>query len=159
MTPRAFVGGEETENMLVTLPQLRDSECHGNGLFTSRFAYNGEFDIWGRNAPYNQAYFDLGPYGSYGVCDGPQQLMSRMGDLILSDPRPFVVLFDHVTKDPDNIGIGGGWRWHKWGDYIGNGSPTCEHLDDEKEFPDGVWVYHVYDVTGQRIIHYPESPA
>mgnify|MGYP000984510367 FL=1 len=53
-----------------------------------------------------------------------------------------------MPKNPDNKGKGGGWRWHKWGEYLGNGTPTCEHLDDEDEFNDGVYVYHMYIVDG-----------
>jgi hypothetical protein len=55
-------------------------------------------------------------------------------------------MFTHVPKEPENAGRGGGWRWHKWGPYIGKGEPTTEYLDDEDGFADGVYVYHFYVV-------------
>ena len=85
-------------------------------------------------------------FSSWGVCDSPAQfkdtpLYARMA----SDPRPMCVFFVHVAKDPDSEG--GGWRWHKWGQYIGLGTPSCEYLDDEEKFDDGVYTYHAYLVA------------
>jgi hypothetical protein len=39
-----------------------------------------------------------------------------------------------------------GWRWHKWGEYIGLGKPTREYLNDEPEFADGIYTYHIFEV-------------
>lgn len=36
----------------------------------------------------------------------------------------------------------GGWRWHKWGEYIGTHKPQCEYLHDEPEIEE-VWVFDV----------------
>ena len=33
-----------------------------------------------------------------------------------------------------------GWRWHKWGPYIGTQDPQCEYLADEPEIKE-VFVY------------------
>ena len=35
-----------------------------------------------------------------------------------------------------------GWRWHKWGDYIGTHSPTTEFIYDEKDI-DHVYCYFI----------------
>lgn len=87
-------------------------------------------------------------FACYGVCDTPQQFIHRYRNLLEKDERTFVVSFGHIAKDPSNAGEGGGWRWHKWGGYIGDGCPQCEYLDDEEGFDDGVYVYHVYQVAG-----------
>jgi hypothetical protein len=38
----------------------------------------------------------------------------------------------------------GGWRWHKWGEYIGKYEPQYEYLYDEPEI-EKVYVYHIYE--------------
>lgn len=37
----------------------------------------------------------------------------------------------------------GGWRWHKWGPYLGKHTPKCEYLDEEKNI-DYVLLWHLY---------------
>ena len=89
---------------------------------------------------------DEDPYFStFGVCDSPHQFKeTALYERVRADPRPMCVFFVHVAKDPLNAGEGGGWRWHKWGQYIGLGKPEHEYLDDETEFDDGVYTYHAY---------------
>jgi hypothetical protein len=87
----------------------------------------------------------------YGVCDTPQQFLELARDVLNKDPREFVISFCHIAKDPGNKNRGGGWRWHKWGPYIGTGMPQCEYLDDEDGFDDGVYVYHVHQVGGPEM--------
>jgi len=91
---------------------------------------------------YNE-YPNLGEHGPYGVCDGPENLLKVV--TVLSDPkREFVAMLTPVTRDKSNAGLGGGWRWHKWGAYIGDKTPTTEYLDDEPEI-DKVYCYHIYE--------------
>jgi len=118
------------------------------GFYHTKFPYNGNLDIWNANAPFNQDCFVINDFNNYGVCDSPEQFAEDFKELIESDPRPMVVMFTHVAKDVSNKGLGGGWRWHKWGPYVGKGTPTREYLDDEEGFNDGVYVYTVYDVVG-----------
>jgi hypothetical protein len=87
-------------------------------------------------------------FGSYGVCDTPEQFLNKFRDTLESDCRTFCVAFTHVAKDPENAGNGGGWRWHKWGEYIGTGQPTTEYLDDEEKFNDGIYTYHIEQIDG-----------
>ena len=90
-------------------------------------------------------YPDKDAIGSYGVCDSPKQFMEDYGAILEDDPEnKFVVFFTHVAKTP---GKKDGWRWHKWGEYVGKGTPTTEYLDDEQEFDEGVYVYHFYRVN------------
>ena len=38
-----------------------------------------------------------------------------------------------------------GWRWHKWGQYIGTQNPKCEYLNDEPEI-EKVICFSIYKV-------------
>jgi hypothetical protein len=79
--------------------------------------------------------------GEYGVCDNIQQILEQCPELENDLDRQFVITVTPVLKK--NQSNRGGWRWHKWGEYIGNKVPQCEYLFDEPEI-DGVLVYHIY---------------
>lgn len=93
-------------------------------------------------------YPDLGQFGAYGVCDSPKQFLEVLG-LTLQDPnRLFVVSFVRLSRETQPPE--GGWRWHKWGEYIGKQDPQCEYLHDEPVITE-VYTYHVYEkVTNSR---------
>ena len=77
----------------------------------------------------------------YGVCDNYQQILDQCPMLKDSD-RQFFITIKSVKKenqDPD-----GGWRWHKWGPYIGTHEITTEYLYDEPNVEE-VFVYHIYE--------------
>lgn len=86
-----------------------------------------------------------GCFNCYGVCDSPDQFLKMVGELLKADARTFTVAFTYVPKSAEKHG----WRWHKWGPYIGTGKPTMEYLNDEEGFADGVWTYHVYQIGGE----------
>ncbi len=82
---------------------------------------------------------------SYGVCDDLDQVKALFADMI-DGPDPIAITLTPIVKSeqpPD-----GGWRWHKWGEYIGTKEPQCEYLHDEGPEFDTVYVYHVYKVKG-----------
>lgn len=94
---------------------------------------------------YSEAYRANEPFeeyepslNSYGVVDSPEQLL-EMYDFH-ADPRKFFICLTPMFKGEQPSD--GGWRWHKWGPYIGIHTPTCEYLYDEPEI-DVVWVYHI----------------
>lgn len=76
----------------------------------------------------------------YGVCDSIEQFMADFGAALQSDSREYCMSFTHIAKDPEP----GGWRWHKWGPYVGKGTRTAEYLADEQGFEDGVWVFRIF---------------
>lgn len=136
------------------------AQISGNGMSATEVEegafiipnYSFDIMVWGQNAPKMwMGWPDLGISGpdedlnSYGVCDKPAQFLDRYRDALQSDVRTFAVGFTHVQKHPENKGNGGGWRWHKWGPYIGDGNPTAEYLDDEELFDEGVCVYSVLE--------------
>lgn len=80
--------------------------------------------------------------GAYGVCDSVEQLLSACPELENDKARNFVVTVTKVTRasqEPE-----GGWRWHKWGEYIGTQNPQHEYLYDDTHISE-VLVYHIYE--------------
>lgn len=83
---------------------------------------------------------DLEPYG---VCDSIAQFLQRYEDSIIKSPRLFCVSFVKIRRkdqSPTN-----GWRWYKWGNYIGNQKPMAEYLFDEPLIEE-VLTFHVYEL-------------
>jgi hypothetical protein len=82
----------------------------------------------------------------YGVCDDVVNFLEHYA-WIESDPRYFIVSFAPMLKSeqpPD-----GGWRWHKWGEYIGHYNPTHEYLYDEPDI-ERVECYHIFEIKPQE---------
>jgi hypothetical protein len=130
--------------------QDADIKCIQTGFYTSPLNFSSivENNI-GRTLPLDQKYPSFkDPYlGEFGICDTPQQFIDKYFKRLFYDNRILVVGFAHISKDTSNKGKGGGWRWHKWGEYVGEGNPQCEYLDDEEDFADGVYVYTIVDVS------------
>lgn len=51
-------------------------------------------------------------YIDYGVCDSPEQLASKF-------PTYEGLVWMTVVRRSDQPAEGGGWRWRKWGTYVG----------------------------------------
>lgn len=78
-----------------------------------------------------------------GVCDSYEQVLEKVPEL--HDPdRHFVLYLTCVRKDEQESW--GGWRWHKWGEYIGEHEITTEYLYDEPVV-EKVYCFHVYEKT------------
>ncbi len=73
---------------------------------------------------------------SYFVVDTPEQFRETKEFQAYQDSEDFfIAVFTHHAKDPEPYG----WRWHKWGEYLGKGDPQCEYLGDEAGFENGVY--------------------
>jgi hypothetical protein len=81
-------------------------------------------------------------FREYGVCDDYKQVLEKYPELI-SSKRQFVMSVTPINKSKQPAD--GGWRWHKWGEYIGNQKPTREYLHDEPII-EKVFVYHIYEL-------------
>ena len=92
--------------------------------------------------PRYEHYPNLGEFSSYGVCDSPEQVIEKYGATLSDKWRRFVLLITPVLRGEQPAS--GGWRWHKWGPYIGDQKPTCEYLHDEPEI-ELVYVFHIYE--------------
>lgn len=81
---------------------------------------------------------------SYGVCDSLENLLWVYPELLDEgkDCRKFVVNMTCIDKADEEES--GGWRWHKWGEYIGTQKPTTEYLYDEPEI-ERVYCYQIYE--------------
>lgn len=156
-TPK-FTTNEKLSTLLDIL--VSGSGAKGYKIIEEGVVEIGHFNLdhmiegYDNNVPFYMRWPEFGEeYGelnAYGVCDSPVQFLLRFKKALTEDKRTFVVSFTHIEKDPSNAGKGGGWRWHKWGPYIGEGKPTMEYLDDEEEFEQGVFVYHIYQTAGDE---------
>lgn len=86
------------------------------------------------------------PDASYGVSDSLEQVVERY-PCLESDPRRLVVIGSEIRRADQPAD--GGWRWHKWGPYIGDREPRYEYLHDEPDI-ESVWVWHVYEIGEER---------
>lgn len=68
---------------------------------------------------------------TYGVADSVEQIKEYYKEEISDVNKKYVIALTPVWQEKENKGKGGGWRWHKWGEYIGKLNPQCEYLDDE----------------------------
>lgn len=67
----------------------------------------------------------------YGVADNIEQIKEFYKKQIKDKKSKFVISVTPVYQDKENKGKCDGWRWHKWGEYIGKLNPQHEYLDDE----------------------------
>jgi hypothetical protein len=115
-------------------PELNDLiEC--NPVRVSKGIYkNTGFNLhnqvnrkeWG--SPYQFA--DIDPnIPTHGVADSIEQFVEKYDKLLEDSPHEYVVGFQTVRKNEQSST--GGWRWHKWGEYIGVHKITTEYLYDE----------------------------
>ena len=149
------------ENKFEYLPQCDKSLMeYGDGIyqcnFNFNFSYNDflEFDIDKNvfNIPFDQSYELFKPTyhkNQYGVADSIEQIKEYFKEEIEDANNKYFITATPVYQDRENKGKGGGWRWHKWGEYIGKLNPQCEHLDDEDFGEDFKYVicFHLYGVS------------
>jgi len=64
----------------------------------------------------------------FGVCDSYDQVLARWPSLE-TDPRHFQIWLTEVRREDQSEH--GGWRWHKWGPYLGTYEIKHEYLYDE----------------------------
>jgi hypothetical protein len=86
------------------------------------------------------------PDGAYGVCDTIEQVVLKYQKCLELPDRHFIIMFHGILQrdQPED----GGWRWHKWGEYVGIQKPQCEYIYDEPLI-DRVLIYHIYEINPQ----------
>ena len=81
----------------------------------------------------------------FGVADDIQQVLGYYAD---RDPEIYkgnhVIFINTVKRNPNAPCCG--WRWHKWGKYIGTQNPQCEYLNDETDIEEVV-CFSIYKVV------------
>lgn len=90
------------------------------------------------------AYFarmedDSLPSSSYGVCDYPEQILEKFPRLA-TIPERILITVNEVRKEHQSEQ---GWRWHKWGQYIGEKEPKHEYLYDEDDSIQSIFTYEI----------------
>lgn len=92
---------------------------------------------------YKLAMFGDTEHTIYGVCDNHEQILKEWPHLEKSTQRHFITMTPiHRKHQPSEEG----WRWHKWGEYIGEHEIQHEYLYDEKDI-DVVYVFHIFTLT------------
>jgi len=86
-------------------------------------------------------YFPL-----YGVADNLEQIINKHSEELDKDSNYIILMTPMDRREQPSRD---GWRWHKWGEYIGVQEPQCEYLYDEKDI-DLVYVYKIVEVTKKK---------
>lgn len=94
---------------------------------------------------YKLALYGDSRHVQYGVCDNAEQILKKWSHLENGRQRHFITMTPiSKEKQPPSDG----WRWHKWGEYIGNHDIKCEYLYDEKDI-EVVYVFHIYTLQSE----------
>jgi|AGFS01.1.fsa_nt_gi hypothetical protein len=90
-----------------------------------------------------EAFFNQNLIGCYMVCDNVEQALEYWKGAIINPDEQYVIALMPVLKQgqPEDDG----WRWEKWGKYIGTQNPQCDYLFDEPEI-NKVYCAHIYHV-------------
>jgi hypothetical protein len=122
------------------------------GIYIENFAYNfseQEFEEF-KDFKWEDRYniFPNFAKGTYGVADNIEQIKKYYQEEIDDTNNKFIITVSPEYQKKENKGKGGGWRWSKWGKYIGELDSKCEYLDDE-DFGDDfeyILVFTLYKV-------------
>lgn len=102
---------------------------------------------------FDQKYPDLSEYHedlcSYGVVDSIEQFRKLFEPLHRDAYRKFAVGFTLVTKESQPSD--GGWRWHKWGPYLGEKNPEYEYLADEGPEIEQVYCFEIIELNRPEV--------
>lgn len=79
----------------------------------------------------------------YGVADNYEQILEYYSSKVNDPKHNYVILLSEVRKDKQPSEHG--WRWHKWGKYIGTQNPQYEYLYDEENI-EKVYCYLICEV-------------
>jgi len=153
-----------TEHNFEFIPQSDPKWLQETGIYQSSFAFNfcedefmekldGYYYSESKKKPeesplqhYSQNYKNW--VKQYGVADNIEQIKEFYKKQIKNKKEKFCIAVTPVWQNRENRGKGGGWRWHKWGEYIGKLNPQHEYLDDEDFGEDFQYVlcFHLYFV-------------
>jgi hypothetical protein len=98
----------------------------------------GNITHYGKNNEHS-----FGDFNCYGVCDSFEQVLEKCPEIVESN-RQFIITLTPIVKSQQPSE--GGWRWHKWGEYIGTFESQCEYIYDEVGI-EKVFVFHIYEKT------------
>lgn len=115
-------------------PIQEDYRQDYDGIYVCDF--NSNYDLehlteYAESDPVDSPLF----WSNYGVCDNASQVLDYYDTLYKQHEdymkdRKFIILLTPIFRDSEPES--GGWRWHKWGPYIGKFEHECEYIYDEK---------------------------
>lgn len=79
----------------------------------------------------------------YGVADNVEQIIKKFPSINDEDGK-YIIAYQRLSRDEEPQD--GGWRWHKWGEYIGDKEPQCEYLAHEPEI-ESIIVFNVFKLV------------
>ena len=124
------------ENDFMYTPQSDSRWIEETGIYQSSFPFNFQEDEFEelQKLTWETRYKIFPNYEkiTYGVADSVLQIKEYYKEEIADPEKKYVIDMTPVWQHTENKGKGGGWRWHKWGEYIGELNPQCEYLDDEE---------------------------
>lgn len=88
------------------------------------------------------------PIVGYGVADNASQVIKYFKKLEKEyeiDLGNCVIALRPIIKKSQPKD--GGWRWHKWGKYIGVKNPQYEYIYDEDDSIKFVWCYQLWQIV------------
>ena len=94
---------------------------------------------------YKKNWKPIESLGMYGLCDTPEQLLEYHPHLADDDIKRVISITPIWRRDQSEFG---GFRYHKWGQYIGKQKPRNEYIYDDKHI-EFVCSFHIYRLTGQ----------
>lgn len=76
----------------------------------------------------------------YGIADNASQILEAYPDI----PDDYIILMTPMFSKKDEPCSG--WRWHKWGRYLGVQERSCEYLNDEPN-TDMIYCFSIRQIT------------
>lgn len=133
-----YENAKSIDDVLIPLNKYKGYECCPDGFYTQGFVISKTYDIINFE---DGECLDRGEI--YGVCDGYEDILEKYSDILNLENKKFVVEMMYISKEsqPEH----NGWRWHKWGEYIGFYRPQCEYLYDEPIIEE-VFCYTIYEI-------------
>ena len=127
------------EHNFTYIPQTDSTFLVETGIYRDNFDFNFSED---------DSIEELERISDYGVADNVEQIKTYFNKYINNLTEKYIISITPVFQHKENKGEWSGWRWHKWGEYIGTLNPQCEYLDDE-EFGENfqyVLCFNIYKV-------------
>ena len=78
----------------------------------------------------------------HGVSDNVAQIKKKFKNALRSDEQ-YIITVNEIRKSEQSEN--GGWRWNKWGEYIGTQNSKCEYIADGPEI-ESVFCFHIHKV-------------
>lgn len=115
---------------------IEDTILNLNNIYVSSLNWNTDMRLTN--------YKLTNDYSLYGVCDNASQVIEYMSVREYDEDKEYLIVLTPILKDnqPDRDG----WRWEKWGEYIGTQKSNADYLADESSI-DMVYVFDVSEVV------------